>query len=368
MKKLCLLFLIVGLTFTFTSAQQKTVGWSLGYYPTWDHSYSPASIPWEAFTHVANFQVWPNSDGSLGLPDETMSKQLISEGHKRGKKVIFCVGGAGVGDGFKGACSNANRGKFISNIIAYLKKLGYDGIDTDWEENFDDNLFMAWHKDLRDSINKLNPVPSLSIAAEDWYPVTGKIYPYVDMINDMWYGATADKYPGILKTFTDLGAPKSKLGPGFGEDPSSGNLSPQACKDLCNMVINQGYGGIMHWDIVNNGQCAADFAAIAPFVPAQTGIIANSQISNDMPLTFSIKSGRSVKGTQICYSIPSSSAGKAMDIGVYDIKGALVKTLVHGQVNAGIFSVPFTQAAAGTYVIKFAANNTLQTAKAFVTK
>jgi hypothetical protein len=249
-----------------------------------------------------------------------------------------------------------------------MKSLGYDGIDTDWEENFDNTLFMAFHKDLRDSINKLKPIPCLSIAAEDWYPITGQVYPYVDMIDDMYYGGLANAYPGYLQAFINVGAPKNKLAPGFGEDPGTGNLNVQQCIDLCNLVVNNGYGGIMHWDIVNKGNCPADYAAIAAYVAVPTGVIGKPPSQFTTPLSLSVMTSPATRMGEIRYSIPTVSAGN-IDVGVYNIQGALVKTLVHGPANGGVFSLPFAQTwAAGTYIVRLSANNAFQASQAFITK
>jgi hypothetical protein len=200
---------------------------------------------------------------------------LIAVGHGKGKKVIFSIGGGGYGQQFANATNNANRTRFISSLMNYLRKLGYDGIDTDWEGNEVESQFIAFHKELRDSINALNPSLCITIAAEDWNPIAAKVHMYVDQINDMWYGAKADKYPGYLKTFVDLGVPKSKLAPGIGISPDagSGNLGVQASVDLCDMVVNQGFGGIMLWCMQTKGSVPADLAAVAPYVPEKATAI-----------------------------------------------------------------------------------------------
>ncbi|MDB5050069.1 MAG: chitinase [Fibrobacteres bacterium] len=347
--------------------QNKYIGWSLGYFTTWDNTYTPETIPWEAFTHMAYFQVWPNADGSLQLPNEGIAKRLIAEGHKRGKKVIFCVGGAGVKDAFKGACSNANRGKFISNMLAYLKKLGYDGFDTDWEENFDDALFVAWHKDLRDSINKLTPVPLMTIAAEDWFSVTAKVHMYVDQINDMRYtGTSAANYPNSLKVFTNAGADKAKLGVGMG---ISMGMSVQQVTDMCNLVVAQGYGGVIQWDVTKNGGAPANMAAVAKFINPTVGIFTSGPTKYYDPITLSIDAGNGLGFPQVRYSIPSTSKGANMDLGLYDMSGSLVSTLVHGQAQEGAFSVPLMQrGAAGAYIVRLSAGNASLSSKAILAR
>jgi hypothetical protein len=359
-----ILFFLILVT-SLTYSQKKYVGWSLGYFTTWDNSYTPENLPWEAFTHVAYFQVWPNSDGSLQLPNEAIAKRLIAEGHKRGKKVIFCVGGAGVKDAFKGACSNANRGKFISNILAYLKKLGYDGFDTDWEENFDDNLFIAWHKDLRDSINLLTPVPLMTIAAEDWYPITAKVHMYVDQVNNMRYtGTAANNYAKTLNVFTNAGAPKSKVGAGMG---ISMGMTVQQVTDMCTMAVDNGYGGVIQWDITAKGNAPANMQAIAQFVnPNPTTFLTTpTPYFDGVTLAVSRIDGAGFLG--IRYTIPSKAKGLQIDLGLFDLQGALIETLVHGRTDGGAFNSPIIQQKRpGAYILRLASGKVILSSKSML--
>lgn len=341
--------LVIALMNSLSLAQQKHVAWSLGYYTTWDNSYTPATIPWDAFTAVAYFQVEPKTDGTLNTPSDAVATQLIKEGHARGKKVVYCIGGAGVTT-FTAACANGVRGKLISNMIAYMKRLGYDGIDTDWEESFNNTEFVAWHKDLRDSINKLTPVPMLTIAAEDWYAVTLSVSAYVDQVNDMYYSASANQYlTNIFPTMTKAGVPKSKCGAGMG---ISMNNTVQQDTAICSMVINNGYGGIIQWCITKNNNGPANMAALAKFVPATTSAAAVWSAQEIVPISLLVKRNGTTGMSEICYTVPSSSINANINLGVYDIKGALVKTLVHGQGNPGVYTIPFGQNAPGAYFVK----------------
>jgi hypothetical protein len=370
MKRALMVVLCIGLVFSIEAAQKKTVGWSTAYFVGWDYGLTPENMIWEGVTHVANFQAWPNTNGTISWPDEAMAKRLITEAHKRNKKVIISMGGGGAGQGLAWWCTNANRGRFISQIFAYVKRLGYDGVDTDWEDNIVDADYMAWHKDLRDSINRIDPKLCLTVAAEDWDLRTGRIHPYVDQINDMYYTATASNYPGFLKHFVDIGVPKSKIGAGIGGSPEqgSGNLGPQVCTDICNMVINQGFGGVMFWRIQNNGQVINDLKAVAPFVPVPTGIASNPRMSIETAsVSFSVKSNLANGMTQLWYTIPPTTVGTDLNIGIYDLRGSLVKTLVRGATSAGMFSVPFPMAA-GTYVAKMSTDNRVQFSTAFISR
>jgi Glycosyl hydrolases family 18 len=367
MKKSIVAVLMLCVICSTTIAQQKKLGWSLGYYTTFDNNpYAPASLPWNAFTCVAYFQVIPNSNGTLGLPDATVAKNLIAAGHSKGKKVVFTIGGEGTGNGFTAACADGVRGKFISALIAYMKSLGYDGIDTDYEDDINPSLYLAFHKDLRDSINKLNPVPMLTVAAEDWEQATTTIAAYVNQINDMYYSASANDYlTKYFPIFTKAGAAKSQCGAGMGI--SMGN-SVQMDTAICSMVINNGYGGIIQWAISNQANANANMTAIAAFVPVPgtTTLVRESQSGSPQASLF-VNNEAAGSARQIGYSLPSTANISMVDLVVYDIKGAVVKTLVHGpSADHGVFNVPFKTA--GAYVVKLSADSRVQATKEVVVR
>ncbi len=356
-------FLLLLLTCLASGQTKKSVGWSLGYYTDWNNSYSPSTIPWNAFTCVAYFQVIPNSDGSLQTPSDAVAQQLISEGHKRGKKVVYTVGGQGA-DNFTACCANGVRGKFISNLIAYMKRLGYDGIDTDWEEQFNNTEFVALHKDLRDSINKLTPVPMLTVAAEDWFPVTLSISAYVDQVNDMYYNASANQYSTqIFPAMTKAGVPKAKCGAGMGI--SMGN-SVQMDTAICNMVINGGYGGIIQWCITKNDNGPVNMTALAAFVPVPTQVVAGTPLQLEAVSSLFVKSDMSTRTAQIGFALPASSRGALVDLSIYNCKGALVRTLAHGRTENGMQSFQFVMP--GAYVARLSADSRVEAAKSFVVR
>ena len=69
---------------------------------------------------------------------------------------------------------------------------------------------------------------------------------------------------------------------------------------------------------------------------------------------------------QIGYSLPSAANISMVDLVVYDIKGAVVKTLVHGPADHGVFNVPFKTA--GAYVVKLSADSRVQATKEVVVR
>src|SRR5215510_2994711 len=82
--------------------------WCTGYYPGWEQSGMPASaIDFTALTHIIHFSAVPNSNGTLNTSVNGLtvgnSANIVTNAHAAGKKVLFCVGGAGSQTGFQGA-------------------------------------------------------------------------------------------------------------------------------------------------------------------------------------------------------------------------------------------------------------------------
>jgi hypothetical protein len=376
MKKVFSVVFILVITSSFCLAQQK-VGWSLGYYCAWNQDgFAPASINWNAFTHISHFALVPNSDGSLNVGANGLSdsycKAAVAAAHAAKRKIVICVGGSGV-DAFPSACSAANIHKFVANLLNFMRQYGYDGIDTDWEQSFDDAESSAFHKELRDSINKITPRPLLTAAvggyfASDCYFIA----PYCDQMNDMSYDVPLSNEPNRIKQFTNLGVPAKILGIGIGIGSSGGMVDGNAAAwtGKTTYAINNGLGGIMEWAVTGGSLQVQCFTALVPYVPAPgaTFVIANQPTSFEAPMSLLVKNTGMAGVREICYTVPSSANGLLVDLDVYDMKGALVKTLVHGTSANGSFSVPFPQSSAGAYVAKLSTNSRTEATRAFIVR
>jgi hypothetical protein len=72
---------------------------------------------------------------------------------------------------------------------------------------------------------------------------------------------------------------------------------------------------------------------------------------------------------RVRYSIPATSNGAAMNLGIYDMNGALVQTLYTGSAKAGDYSMPIARrGAAGAYFVRLSAGNVSAAAKAVITR
>jgi hypothetical protein len=385
MKKLSAAVLTLALLSSLAFAQQKHVGWSLGYYCCWNQAagFKPTSINFNAFSHIAHFTLFPHKDGTLDS-NVNVARSLggqnsidaVAAAHAAGVKIVICVGGAGVRDTFSAACSPANIHKFVANILRFMRAYNYDGIDTDWEENYNDGEFTAWHKELKDSLNAINalggPHKSLTIAGGGYFAShCAPAAPYVEQMNDMSYDISLSGEPNRIKQFTDQGVPKSILGVGIGIGTGGGMVDGNvaAWTGKADYSINNGLGGIMEWAVTGGSLQTQCFAALAPYVVhVATPVFADKGIVMLPEGTLVIKSNGVTGPQEICYTISPASSGSNVDIGVYDIKGALVKTLVHGQTNSGVFRVPFAHTAAGAYVVRLSTNSKIEATKSFIVR
>lgn len=114
----------------------------LGYYTSWSKyntpPYTASQIPYTKLTHInhAFLLLSVAADGTLQIPQGLLEPKLISKAHQAGVKVLISIGG---GDGIQGprfnrmASSETSRQNFVSNVLAFLTKFGYDGVDIDWE-------------------------------------------------------------------------------------------------------------------------------------------------------------------------------------------------------------------------------------------
>jgi chitinase len=281
----------------------------LGYYTSWSKyntpPYTAAQIPYSKLTHIAHAFVLLTAaaDGTLQIPQGTLEPQLISRAHKAGVKVLISIGG---GDGIQGprfnrmASSETSRQNFVSNVLAFLTKFGYDGVDIDWEvpNALDRANCTTLMQELRNGL----PSPwliSMAVTANPiWYGSGMDIpalTPLVDFFNVMtydfygpWSGATglvspllqdpADPFQsGSVKTSMDLyegnfGVPVSKMNigtPFYGYEWDGVDTNWTACSSCASN--SQSYGTYIKQRINQRGWTNwYDAAAAAPYLTNAT--------------------------------------------------------------------------------------------------
>lgn len=191
----------------------------------------PASaIDFTALTHIIHFSAVPNSNGTLDSSVNGLtagnSANIVTNAHAAGRKVLFCVGGAGSQAGFQGATTAANRGTFITNLVNLMTSRGYDGIDVDWEplDPTDAQQYTNFINGLRLTMNSVSTQKLLTAAiAVPPTPASlvASIKTQFDQINLMTYDLSGP-YPGWVTWFN---APIYDGGYRF---PSTGGLVPSA--------------------------------------------------------------------------------------------------------------------------------------------
>lgn len=125
--------------------------WIAPYHPSYQWYEVPAAnVPWPHLTHLIIGSLVPKSSTSgytleyfpgwtLGQATWNIkAKEYTTAGHRAGKKVMCMLGGAGGNPNnvWNSATTDAaTTAAFAANIVAFLKPLGCDGVDLDWEDN-----------------------------------------------------------------------------------------------------------------------------------------------------------------------------------------------------------------------------------------
>jgi len=228
--------------------------WVSAYYAGWiqgcgGEGYLKADqIDFGAVTHVIHFSLMPNTDGSLDASINCISNQnsadIVNAAHAAGKKVLISVGCWATEADFLSATNNANRTRFINNLINFMVSRGYDGIDVDWEplSRSSASQYITFITELRNAIDSLTPRPLLT-AAVIWEPsIFSGLQDKFDQINIMtyemsgawpgwitwhnapiydggyWFPSTGEPVPsgdGLVSDFLSAGLQPNKLGIGI---------------------------------------------------------------------------------------------------------------------------------------------------------
>jgi len=165
--------------------------WSMGYW-TGANGVPVSDLEWGGLTHVAHVAVAPNRDGSLTFTCSfgpcsrsqfaTEANDLISTAHANSVKVLLDIGNVS-GSLWLGATTN-NLAGFVNNIVSVVNTYGYDGVDLDWEQGFNQSLMTSLLAALRPQLtSKL----LTSTAGGDTLAYFATVQAYLDRINAMTY-------------------------------------------------------------------------------------------------------------------------------------------------------------------------------------
>jgi chitinase len=207
-----------------------------GYYPGYRQSYYPPSrIDFSALTHVIQFSVVPNTDGTLNTGANGLtpaySTSLVTAAHVAGCKALICVGGADSQSGFQGATTPANLAAFVGNLTNFVATYHYDGVDLDWEplDASDTAQFTNLVNSLRAALNGFSPRPLLTVATASQPALFAALQGAFDQINLMTYDL-AGTWPGWVTWFN------SPIYDGGYRFQSTGALIPSAHGMITNFI------------------------------------------------------------------------------------------------------------------------------------
>jgi hypothetical protein len=370
---------------------QQKVGWSTGYYAGWAQgSYPPSKINWKSYTHMCHFSITPNGGAGgvkmdMGLSDASV-KAFVAEAKKNKVKAIICVGGAGTGGNFQSASANATvRATFIKNIIDFMVKYGYDGVDMDWEEIGGKELqYQALHKELRIELDKITPRPLLTVAMANYIAnACGPVHDVFDQMNNMTYWTPASKLNNDFSALINKGVPKAKMGVGIGFDYEEGNpeidCSPEAVKSKCDYALANAYGGVMVWAIEKDFKkykAEPSHDMLFKYVPTGTTNLAGPSFRGAYQemVSMTITGTSSASRPIISYIVPASvsATGALVDLGLFSTDGRMVKSLVHGKAAPGAYTINLDRGSAsvrpGAYVVRLSAGSENSQARTLILK
>ncbi|WPH03961.1 glycoside hydrolase, protein [Acrodontium crateriforme] len=250
----------------------------IGYYETWLHDRACQGmdfkdIPAGALTHL-HFAFAYVTPGDFNIAPMDGNKQSLFEdftavtSQNPGLKAIVALGGWSFNDNGTATqpvfsdmvSSSPNRQKFITNVLAFMREYGFDGLDIDWEypgapdrggQPDDGKNFVTFLKELKDAIAGQPVQYSVSFTAPTsywylrWFDLDA--VNYVDYVNVMAYDLhgvwdSIDPIGSHIYAHTNLTeikqafdlfwrnkVPASKLNLGIGFYGRSFQLSDQSC-------------------------------------------------------------------------------------------------------------------------------------------
>ena len=136
------------------SAQSQS-SWSVGYYVNIcclaNTGYPlPSTIDFSAVTHLIMSGNFPQSNGSISTPNGfgSAATSLIAAAHANGVKVLFGMNSPD----FPDAANSSNLNTFISNIMNIVNTYGFDGVDVDWEDTWNQTEVTSLVSGLRSAL------------------------------------------------------------------------------------------------------------------------------------------------------------------------------------------------------------------------
>lgn len=206
---LSIVFIFINFGQTSEAAERKFK--TVGYLPDYDVIQAEHTVDLDQFTDINFFSMVPKKNGELEFADSggnaQMLKDFVKMAHKKQVRIGVSIGGWGSSDNFFEATSDANRKKFISEIVKLTETYDLDTIDIDWEypEENQAEQFEVFMKELKAILEPMGIKISICVptgigsngyATGDWKKhFTSNALNYADWINIMSYDAQVEGYP-----------------------------------------------------------------------------------------------------------------------------------------------------------------------------
>lgn len=177
---------------------------ALGYYYNGSAQLLPEKIPFSLYTHIAHAFAEFDAKRMLVFPNEKETQAILRGAHRAKAKVVLAVGGAESGAAFLRAEPEA----LAEQLARHVKRVGYDGVDVDWE--FPDapgapKALVVFVAALRRRLPK--HTLTMAVPGSAWYGKhieTAALLPHIDLLNIMAYD-----FAGPWSDHADHNAPLS---------------------------------------------------------------------------------------------------------------------------------------------------------------
>jgi chitinase len=94
----------------------------------------PKKINFHLYTHLCHAFVVADADGKIRPNNACPNRQLVTDAHKAGVKVLLSLGGWGWDKQFAAIVSQTEtEDRYANSVLTIVDQYDYDGIDLDWE-------------------------------------------------------------------------------------------------------------------------------------------------------------------------------------------------------------------------------------------
>jgi hypothetical protein len=224
-------------------------------YPGWIQArIPPGTFDYTPWTIISDFGLWPTPTGGIAVGDLGPLSRIgptVAGAHKAGKTVIMAIGEEGQGIKFAGGASSRYRARLINNIVSYVSRYHFDGVDVDWEEDVPQNKadYVALIKGLHSALSAAFPARHMYLSADvntGQIPpsIAVQVSPYVDSINMETF---KDDGLSSVAAYTQAGIPASKLLLGVGVTSGYYDSTEARVAAKVKYVEDHGLKGILFW-------------------------------------------------------------------------------------------------------------------------